>query len=193
MNHEGPTLERLLRRLAETPSDFRAAPRTRNGRGLVHVPAVVGDLLALHGHPPAAPAEFVPDDAPTAQRRAGIVLVLCWLLAEPELIALAPPVARLHGLLAGGADDLAAQLSAEKYLGDPERREELARFALARLDLRPRGESPNQAQDRLAALSSAERARVIAAARQAGLRARQVREALARKAAQESADKYTRE
>jgi hypothetical protein len=193
MNREGPTLQLLLRRLAETPSDFLAEPRTPSGRGRVHVPAVVGDLFALHGHPLTAYEDFLPDDTIAAKRRAGVALVLCWLLAERELIAVAVPAAQLHALLTEGAAELAAQLSAEKYITDPERREELARFALARLDLRPRGESMNHAQDRLSALSSAERARVITASRQAELRARQVREALARKAAQESADKYTRE
>lgn len=193
MNHEGPTLELLLHRIAETPSDFLAEPRTRGNRGLVHVAAVVADLFALYGHPLPAPADFTPDDSPASKRRASLTLVLCWLLAEPELIASAGPAHSLRNLLIAGSTELAAHLPAEKYLADPERREELARYALARLDLRPRGESVAQAQDRLSALNSAERIRVIAAARQAELRARQVREALARKAAQESADKYTRE
>ena len=60
-------------------------------------------------------------------------------------------------------------------------------------DLRPAGESVAQAQDRLTALSSIERNRLLAASRAAEERSRAIREALARKAAQESADKYTRE
>jgi hypothetical protein len=96
-------------------------------------------------------------------------------------------------LLGDGASELAAENRADKYRDDPERREELARFALARLDLRPAGESVAQAQDRLTALSSAERKRVLLASRAAEARSREIREALARKAAQEAADKYTRE
>ena len=65
--------------------------------------------------------------------------------------------------------------------------------ALARLGLRPAGETIAQAQDRLTTLSSAERQRVMRAARAAEERARAIREALVRKAAQESADKYTRD
>jgi hypothetical protein len=45
----------------------------------------------------------------------------------------------------------------------------------------------------LITLNSTERARVMKAARVAEERARQVREALIRKAAEESADKWTRE
>jgi hypothetical protein len=193
MNHEGPSLELLLRRLAETPSDFLSPPHTSAHHGIVHVPAVVGDLLALYGHAPDSLDVFEPADTNTGKRHASLTLVLCWLLAEPSLIATTPAFVSLHSLLTEGAADLAAQLTAEKYLAEPERREELARFALARIDLRPSGETLAQAQDRLSALSSAERARVIRASRQAEQRARQIREALACKAAQESADKYTRE
>ncbi len=193
MTHEGPSLELLARRLAETPADFLAEPRSRSQRGRIHVAAVVADLFALHGHTLPTPQGFIPEDTTEAKRRAGVALGLCWLLAAPEFIALALPPHTLHALLTTGAVELADQLPLAKYLADPERREEFARFALARLDLRPRGESVAQAQDRLSALSSAERARVIAASRRAELRARQVREALARQAAMESADKYTRE
>jgi hypothetical protein len=84
-------------------------------------------------------------------------------------------------------------VAVEKFVTDPERREELARFSLARLGFRPQGETRAQAEDRLSSLSAAERARVLTAARAAEERARAVREALARKAAEESADKYTRE
>jgi hypothetical protein len=193
MNHEGPALEHLLRRVAETPSDFLAEPRTTSGRGAVHVPAVVSDLLALHACDSLDLTALAPDDSPAARARAGLSLLLCWLLADPELIARRFPASTLHTLLTAGAYELSVQLAPSKYRDDPERREELVRFALARLDLRPSGETLAQAQDRLTALSSAERARVVAAARQAEQRARAIREALARKAAQESADKYTRE
>ncbi|MGC4075003.1 MAG: hypothetical protein QM760_21390 [Nibricoccus sp.] len=193
MKNEGPSLELLLRRLSETPSDFLAVPHSPASPGVVHAPAVVADLLTMYGHSPASLADFNTDATPAAKRHAGVVLVLCWLLAEPALIEKSPPLSALHTLLTEGAGDLAAQLTAEKYLAEPERREEFVRFALARIDLRPAGETLAQSQDHLSALSSAERARVIKASRQAEQRAREIREALARKAAQESADKYTRE
>ena len=76
---------------------------------------------------------------------------------------------------------------------DPERREELARVTLAAFELRPAGESLAQAQDRLQAISGAERKRLIEAVQAAEKRAREVREALLAKAAAEAADKDTRE
>jgi hypothetical protein len=193
MNREGPTLEHLLRRLIETPTDFLAEPHTTSGRGIVHVDAVAADLLVYHGHSATDLPALNPDDSTSARRRAGVSLLLCWLLADPELIAGKIPAGALAKLLAEGAGELASQNGADKYRGDSERREEFVRFVLARLDLRPCGETLAQGQDRLTALSSIERNRVLAASREAEARSRAIREALARKAARESADKYTRE
>lgn len=192
MNHEGPTLEHLLRRLTETPTDFLAEPHTTSGRGVIHVAAVAADLLELHECPTTDLSALEPDDS-SSTRHAGVSLLLCWLLADPQLIAGKISSPALVQLLTEGASELASQNGAAKYHDDPERREEFVRFSLARIDLRPSGETLAHAQDRLTALSSIERTRVLAAAREAEARSRAIREALARKAAQESADKYTRE
>ena len=193
MNQEGPTLERLLRRLIETPADFLADPQAISGRGIIHVPAVVSDLLELHGSSGMDVGPLAPEDSTAARRSAGVSLLLCWLLADPELVSQCIPAKELHTLLTAGASELASQNTAAKYCDDSERREEMVRFALARLNLRPSDETLTQAQDRLTTLSSIERNRVLAASRAAEQRTREIREALARKAAQESADKYTRE
>jgi hypothetical protein len=125
--------------------------------------------------------------------REAITMLLCWLLADEWAETAKPTAGDLFELLGATASELATQAPAQKYLNDPDRREELARLALARLGLRPAGETLAQSQDRLTSISSTERARVVRASRAAEERAREVREALARKAAQESADKYTRE
>jgi hypothetical protein len=95
--------------------------------------------------------------------------------------------------LTGGLTQLGSLAKAPTFIADPDRREELARLALRDLGLRPAGESEAQAQDRLATLSTAERNRVMAAARQAEERARKVREAMAKQAAEEAAAQYSRE
>lgn len=193
MNRDGPPLEALTHRLAEVPADFLAEPRVGR-RGLVHVGAVVGDLVGLVGGA-ASPADLAVFGAadPGERNRLAVTLLLCWLYADEWFRQARPPGAELLGALTGAAADLAAHTSAKSFVADPDRREELVRTALARLDCRPAGETPAQAQDRLASLSAAERARVVKAAREAELRAREIRKALARKAAEESADKWTRE
>lgn len=194
MQLEGPMLESLTRRLAETPEDFLAEPRIGQA-GRAHVAAVVGDLLRLLGASPETSqlAPFAGSDVRRDRNRLAITLLLCWLLADDWFRRTKLAADTVLRLLEAEASELAAQVAARKFVTDPDRREELARVALARLGFRPAGETLAQAQDRLTTLNSTERARVMKAAQAAEQRARQIREALARKAAQESADKWARE
>lgn len=194
MQAEGPLLETLTRRLAETPEDFLAEPRIGSA-GRVHVAAVVGDLMRGLGAnvDVAALSALEGKDAKQDRNRLSVTLLLCWLLADDWFRQNKLAAQALLDLMSQGSTQLSAQVQSRKFVTDPDRREELARFSLARLGFRPGGESVAQAQDRLTSLSSTERARVLQASRAAEARARAIREALARKAAQESADKMTRE
>lgn len=194
MQREGPPLEILLRRLAETPEDFLAEPQIA-AAGAVEVRAVVADLLRLSGHAaePAALAAFAGEDARRDRNRLATVLIATWLLAGEWFLAAKFPAAELLQVLRDDMRELAGLVAAKTLVTDAERREELARLVLARLGARPAGETPAQAQDRLTTLSSVERARVLKVSQAAAQRARAIREALARKAAEESADKWTRE
>ena len=194
MQQEGPILESLTRRLAETPEEFLSEPRIGQ-TGRVHVAAVVGDLLQLLASPGQGEelARFLGADARQDRNRLAITLLLCWLLSDDWFRQAKIDRNAVLNLLDSKSNELARQMAARKFVTDPDRREELARLALARLGFRPAGETLAQAQDRLTTLNSAERARVMKAARAAEERVRQIREALAKKAAQESADKWTRE
>ncbi|MDT8757745.1 hypothetical protein MZO42_03465 [Sphingomonas psychrotolerans] len=183
----GPPLERVMRRLAETPDDFLAEPRIGD-TGDVVTAALVGDLFHALGHAPA-------DAPPIGQDRNRLQLtaVAVWLLADEWVAAAAPDRATLAALLGERIGDLAASGRVDQFVGDVDRREELARTLIAALGLVPAGESEAQAADRLSAVSVVERRRLLRASQEAEERARAVREALIRKAAEESADKYTRE
>ncbi len=85
---------------------------------------------------------------------------------------------------------LSADISADQFALDPDRREELIRVCLSLLGLRPVGESVAQAKDRLVTLDSVERKRILAATLAAEKRAREVREAMAQARAMESASRY---
>src|SRR5262249_5083112 len=138
-------------------------------------------------------AAFAGEDARRDRNRLAITLLLCWLLADDWFRQHPQSAEPLLKLLAEAGAQLAGQVASQRFVRDPDRREELARLALARLGYRPAGESAAQAQDRLTSISSSERARVMQASRAAEERARAIREALMKKAAQESADKFTRE
>lgn len=194
MTQEGPPLEALTRRLAECPPEFLDEPRIGR-KGRVIVPAVVSDLMIALGGNALSPEQakvFEPKDDKTARNRLRLVLIGCWLLHDPWFIEHQQHSDVLE-LLAVGLDEVADLTNASKFVSDPDRREELARLCLKGLGLRPSGESEAQAQDRLATLNTAERQRVIKAAREAEARAQQIREEMARKAAEEAADKWGRE
>jgi hypothetical protein len=201
MNQEGPNLETLLRRLAETPAEFLAEPRIGNS-GTVPVAAVVSDLLRDLGGPALTPARvrrFQPADRKKDLNRLRVVLVSCWLAADAwfkqQAASLKPGELAVAALqfLDTGVDELASMTPADKFVTDPDRREEMVRLYLKDLGLRPAGETVPQAQDRLNTLSSVERARVIRAARQAEQRAQAIREEMRRKMQAEAQAKAMRE
>ena len=193
MSEEGPELAALLRRLTECPREFLEEPRM-GASGRVVVSAVVFDLVDDLGWAGAPHVTLPFESADPADRNTmRIVLVACWLLHDPWFRARRDLGALAHAFLIEEPPLLAQVVDAERFVTDPERREELVRHCLARLALRPRGETEEQAKDRRTSLDSVERRRIIEATRAAEERARQVREALEKKAAEEAAAKVTRE
>jgi len=214
MTAEGPPLEALTRRLADCPPEFLAEPRT-GARGVVNVAAVVSDLLVALGGAPLTKEQAEPFQRSSSQAlrsRLRLILITCWLLDDPwfrepgggdsgragggipDAKSAAGFADRSLALLRERLDAVARVVSPEKFVSDPDRREELARLALEVLALRPAGENEAQAADRLTTLSSAERRTVVQAARAAEERARAIRAAIAaRKAAAEADAKAIRE
>lgn len=182
----GPPLAVLTHRLAATPAEFLEAEASA---------ALVNDVLLLHGQRASARAllAFQSEGGKVERNRLQLAAVCAWLLAEACFLDLHIDHADLLRALVEAPADLAATSAAAKFIADPERREELARVVLARLGYLPAGETPAQATDRLSAISGVQRRALLDASRIAEKRAREIRAALAAKAAQESADKWTRE
>lgn len=194
MEKTGPALEPLTHRLAETPAEFLEEPRI-GASGKVHVAALVNDVLKMHGQraPTAALQRFDGADVRRDRNRLALVMIAAWLLGDDWFAAAGLPQQLVLELLASAVAELAQATPAHKFVNDPDRREELARVVLARLGYRPEGETVAQATDRLSGISGVERKRLLEASRAAERRAAGIRDALARKAAEESADKWSRE
>jgi hypothetical protein len=195
MDKEGPPLELLTRRLAECPPDFLADPRIGKA-GVVPVAAVASDVIRdLGGRPlDAQQAQvFAPTDTKKSRNYLSVVLIGCWLLHDEwfRRQGHAKRADLAYRFLTKGLAELSESTTARKLVADPDRREELVRLCLKELGLRPAGETIVQAQDRLATLNTAERQRVIRAARKAEERARAVREAMAAAKAAAEADAKT--
>ena len=201
MQNEGCSLQQLTHRLGECPADFLAEP-AMNGQGEVFVAAVVGDVLRDFrlGVPLELPAFFgATGEAANAEKRnwLQLVLVASWLLHDDWFLALAQTNIEysksLWTWISTGLNDLSLVVEAPQFVSDADRREELARLALAALGLRPQGENVAQSQSRLTTLDSIERQRVVLQTRKAQQRAQEIREAMQEKARQEAAARYTRE
>jgi hypothetical protein len=192
---EGPALAALTRRLAECPPDFLAEPHIAQ-LGVVHVDAVVADLLRALGGPAldaAASAPFRSNDVQRDRNRLALVLLACWLLTDSAFRQGDRGRQALTFLTGPALGDLAPLVPAHRCVEEDDRREELVRLCLQALDMRPAGETEAQAQDRLMTVSSAERRRVVAAARAAEARAAAIREAMRRQAAAAGPARHSRE
>lgn len=194
MNRTGPALEAVTRRLLDTPAEFLDEPRIGD-IGMVSVPALVGDVLRLHGHAAGAPwlDALQGSDGRMARNRLALAMIVAWLVADDWFIGQGLGQAELCALFDGVPAPLAEGTPAHRFVANAGPGEELVRVVLAHFGYRPAGETPEQAGDRLAAVSGAARRKLLAASREAEKRAREVREALARKAAEEAADKWTRD
>jgi hypothetical protein len=191
-----PPLAELVRWVAEMPPAFRAAPEGFEG-GTVRVRAVVADLYeTIFGAP--AESRFLTafmsiDTSKRELNRLGWVLATCHLLWHPALRNNPGPRAGIDLLLVQELAGLAAVARVDSLFSEEDRREELVRRVLRAMGRRLTGETDSEAEDRLRQLDSVERQRVLAAATERERRGREVREEMARKAAEEAAAKVSRE
>jgi hypothetical protein len=190
----GPPIERLTRRLAETPGDFLENPVPAKGAATVRAAAVVSDLLVDLGGPPLSTAEAKKLNPGRGSRFLTTTLIASWLLHDDWFLDAARFASPARKLLLGDAlSRLAELVEPGLFVTDPDRREELARTCLEHLALRPDGESETMARDRLTTLSTIERQRVIRETKEAQERMRKIQEEMRRKAAQEAAPAWGRE
>lgn len=188
--HEGPAISHLHHRMTAI------SPALVESQDVKHLPALVHDLLYRHqqnfSYELLAPFREPSVKCPWYTT----CYLLLHLYADVSFLKQQLDSKKLVKALEEKSKELFASVKSGKnaiYIEDVDRREELIRVALAAVDLRPEGETQVQADDRLLMVSSFERKRVMEAAKAAEERAAQVREALARKAAQEAANKMSRE
>jgi len=191
-----PPLAEFLRWLAEMPQAFRVEP-LGVGQGQLPVHAVVADLFdTLFGEHPeeALLAAFRAANGGKVERNRLLwVLAACHLVWHPAFRGQALDRSRLGRFLVQDLAGLAAVVAAEALANDEERREELVRRTLRTLGLQLPGETAREADDRLAQVDSVEKRRLLQEATDKEKRAREVREMMARRAAEEAAAKVSRE
>jgi hypothetical protein len=194
-----PTLAELQRWMMEMPVAFAAEPEGFPG-GHVRVHAVMADLLetlfgAGHDNDDGLGALFHPANHRSAieRNRLRLTLATAHLLWNPQLRRPGTSPRHLRPLFSQEIPALAAVAQADDLPREEHLREELIRRTLRALGLGLAGESAAESEDRLRQVDSVERHRLLRAAAERERRSREVREALARKAAEEAAAKVSRE
>jgi hypothetical protein len=191
MTDEGPQLETLLHRLSECPGEFLEVASGKKDDGIDVIAVVCDHMRRMSSEPPELKADVLDELRGGTPARQALVSVACWLLHDDWFLSRPELAAGMWKLLISDElTRLSALIRPEKFVSDPDRREELVRVCLRALGLRPQGETLAQAADRLTTLDSAERDRVLRATAAAERRAREVREAMAKKKAQEAASRY---
>ena len=192
--NDGPLLEHLTARMADTPPEFLMEPRVQ-AEGAIPVEAVVSDLLIdLGGR--MLPADAIPHLQGSDEKdrlRLRFVLLGAWLLRDPAFTSARRHAPAAFAALRAVSQDLAGRFDPALIVTDPDRREEFVRLLLRGLDLRPAGEDDARALDRLQAISSAERERVVKETREKLEKARKIAEELKKKEAEEAAARTYRE
>ena len=197
MKREGPSLESLMDWLAAAHNDFINAEGGRHGgTGELHIPALINDLLVDTGESPLQPEEL----AKAEKLRSGknlqqLAALLCHLYHNDWFLQNSVLPGLIRGLLFSARLALLAESAdnAQQFITDPDRREELCRIALDAAGLVPAGEDEKTAAERLAGLDSIERKKILDKTAAAQKRAREIREAMLRKEAEEAASKMSRE
>ncbi len=198
MTIEGPLLETLLRRLSECPIEFIETCKTPTG--LPQLISILSDHYREFGdaNPMLKDDSFitrlessVKQTDKASMRHWAVLSVAAWLLHDDWFLARPEfSKASLQWLSSKSLARLSEIVSPENCIGDPDRREELVRLCLESMGLRPQGESIEQANDRRQTLDSIEREGILRATAAAERRAKEVREAMAKKQALESASRY---
>lgn len=198
MKKTGPSITHLTHRLGLCPQEFTEQPRIADGPG-VAVDAVVGDLFLTWGAPlmRAKQLSFFRASCEESRDVLRLVLVAAWLLYDEELqTTIGDPRGAAELVMLWMEEDLpalAAVVKPEKFISEPERREELSRRVLALLEMIPEGETEKAAADRLKRVDSLERQRMLAETKERVRRAEELRKKMEEKRAREAAARWNRE
>lgn len=193
---EGPSIEGMIDRLASIPGDFmKEFSEKVSSKTDLNLPALVNDLLLDTGDRPLSAEEVKALESSADNNYRRLVSIFCHIYHDRYFIMNNPEAGLIRKLMfSQHLSTLGKSVSkAELFISDPDRREELCRLALRAVNLFPQGENENRAKERLGTLDSVERKKILDKTRQAQERAREIREAMLRKEAEEAASKMSRE
>lgn len=207
MKNPGPPLEAMMDRLTAIPEEFfKYAENPRSSESGIYLPALVNDMLQDNGGAPVSDDEILqhltvyadkkyPDRSGKNPNYPGLLSILCYIFEDVFFTGKKNGAELIRQfLLSQELIELSNSVeSADEFITDPDRREEICRRTLDALNYCPQGENEKDSADRLLTLDSVERKKILAKTNEAQFRAKQLREAMMQKEAEEAASKMSRE
>jgi hypothetical protein len=198
---KGPVLQQLMQRLAAIPSSFFVpfleSIYDESMEKKINLPAIISDLVFDLGGDVPSPdslSDFMTESQAENENYLRLVTICSYLFNDEWFCNAGIDASKILAFIRSKRlYSLANIVDYREFVEDMERREELVRLCLDGIGLYPKGENASLAQDRLTTLDSIERKRIIEKSKIAQRRARELREAMARKRAQEAASKMSRE
>lgn len=202
MKNPGPPLQELIDHLILIPGEFTGkSDKSADTAARISIPAIVNDLLLDLGGVPLSDEETPADFLSKKENKAEtdnylkLISILCYIYEYRFFIENKSGSEKIKSfLLSQRLIDLSrAVKSSDEFITDPERREEICRAVLDAAGYYPEGENEKNARDRLSTLDSVERKIILTRTAEAQKKARELREAMMRKEAEEAASKMSRE
>jgi hypothetical protein len=202
MKNPGPPLQELIDHLILIPGEFTGkVDKSEDTAAKISIPAIVNDLLLDLGGVPLSdeetPAKFLSkkENKPETYNYLKLISILCYIYEYRFFIDNKSGSEKIKAfLLSQRLIDLSGAVkSSDEFITDPERREEICRAALDAAGYYPEGENEQNARDRLSTLDSVERKIILTRTAEAQKKARELKEAMMRKEAEEAASKMSRE
>ena len=202
MKNPGPPLQELIDHLILIPGEFTGrSEKTADVNVKINISAIINDLLLDLGGVPLSdeeiPANFnsKKENKPETYNYLKLISILCYIYEYRFFIENKSGSEKIKSfLLSQRLVDLSSAVkSSDEFITDPERREEICRAALDAAGFYPEGENEQNARDRLSTLDSVERKIILTRTAEAQKKAKELREAMMRKEAEEAASKMSRE
>lgn len=202
MKNPGPPLQELIDYLILIPGEFTGKVEKSSDAAIrISIPAIVNDLLLDLGGEPLEddkiPANFhyAKENKAEINNYLNLISIFCYIYEYKFFIEKNSGSEKIKSfLLSPRLIELSkAVKSSDEFISDPEKREEICRSALDVMDYYPEGENEKNAHDRLSTLDSVERKIILTKTAEAQKRAKEIKEAMMRKEAEEAASKMSRE
>lgn len=121
------------------------------------------------------------------------ISISTWLLSHPNFINCPFLEDKIYAFWFEALAEAALYVKFEDWISDEERAEEMVRLLLYTCEILPEGESYEEATDKLASMSSADRQKVLRESYEAHERIMRIKREMAEKKAREAANTYGRE